>query len=150
MLNKHSVIFLIVLIAFFSRYASAQVSDEVQEKVLDALHRKVPELSGVMERFAEHFQADTSYTNYGDTLHNIEFVEYKPGDEGVLTSKRKYYSVYVGEDHVDHTVRWYTFLVSKDLKKIRYYDGAYDKIYPLNHWKKLWPATKFLYPHKKQ
>jgi hypothetical protein len=107
------------------------------------------ELLSLRSGFADHFQADTTYTNHGDTLHNIEYVESQPGDEKSPKYLQNYYSVYVGEDHSDHTVRWYTFLITSDLKKIQYYAVAEDKIYPLDHWKKLWPATEFLHPVKK-
>ena len=99
-----------------------------------------------MIRFTEHYITDTSYTNNGDTLSAVEWVE-GPYDDPKF--KNYPYAIYVGEGHITHTVRWYTFLISKDLKKFRYYDVAEDKIYPLNHWKKLWPATEFLNPHKK-
>jgi hypothetical protein len=147
-MHRRSVIILLIQsILAFCTSATAQVSEDVQEKVLNALHKKVPELSGVMMRFEEHFQADTSYTNRGDTLRYIEYVEHGPGD-GWIRGFKNYYYVYIGEDHVDHASRWYTFLISKDLKKFRYYDTQYDKIHALNYWKKLWPATKFLYLHK--
>jgi len=154
MLNKRSLFFLLaqVVVLFFCKTSHGQelTEDESakwEDSVLNIFDKKVPELSGVMSRFTEYYQVDTSYINNGDTLSATEWVE---GPYNVDSPVKNYeYCIYVGESHADHYSRWYTFVMTKDFKKIRYYDGAYDKIYPLNHWKKLWPATKFLHPHKK-
>ena len=116
------------------------------DSILTVLDNNVPELGKVMSRFTEHYSTDTSFTNNGDTLSAVEWVE---GPYNDPKFKNYPYAIYVGESHTTHCSRWYTFLISKDLKKFRYYDTANDKIYPLNHWKKLWPATEFLNPRKK-
>jgi hypothetical protein len=116
--------------------ARAPVEDTtIVNKVLSVVE-KIPGFTDMMVRFTDHYEKDS--------IRAIEWVEWIPNPHATAAIERKYYSVYVGEDHVDHTSRWYTFLVSKDLKRLLYYDGAYDKIYPASHWKKLWPATKFL------
>ncbi len=116
------------------------------DSILTVLHKNVPELTNVMSRFTEHFSTDTSYTNNGDTLSAVEWVE---GHYNDPKFKNYPYAIYVGESHSTHTVRWYTFLISENLKKFWYYDIANDKVFPLNHWKKLWPATEFLHHRKK-
>ena len=116
--------------------ARAPVEDTaIVDKVLSVVE-KIPGFTDMMVRFTDHYEKDS--------IRAIEWVEWIPNPHATAAIERKYYSVYVGEDHVDHTSRWYTFLVSKDLKRLLYYDGANDKIYPASHWKKLWPATKFL------
>jgi hypothetical protein len=116
--------------------ASAQVEDTAKENKVLAVVERIPGLAKTIESFSEYYDKDGIRPNL--------WVERPPNSNANTAIERKYYSVYVGEDHGDHTVRWYTFLVSKDLKKILYYDVSHDKIYPLSHWKKLWPATKFL------
>jgi len=154
MLKRCSLFFVLAQVAllFFYKTSRGQElsSDEAtkwDDSILTIFDKKVPELAGVMSRFTEYYQADTSYSNNGDTLSATEWVE---GPYNLDSPVKNYqYCIYVGESHTDHYSRWYTFIMTKDFKKIRYYDIANDKIYPLNHWKKLWPATEFLHAHKK-
>ena len=77
-----------------------------------------------------------SYTNSTDDsvrlLYNIK-IDTLSGIKG--DPKNVYYSIYVGESHKTHTVRWETFLMSLDMKKIFVYDVGRDTYVTLNEWR---------------
>lgn len=72
------------------------------------------------------------------------YVEGIPNDSGQTAIERKNYQIYVGESHTDHSVRWFSLLVSKDLQTVKFYDIVEDRIHPVGYWRRQWPATRFL------
>jgi hypothetical protein len=51
-------------------------------------------------------------------------------------SNNQYYSIYVGENHADHTVRWHTFLVKENLSDIYVDDVITGTYHTLNEWRR--------------
>ncbi len=111
---------------------NAQVTDDsVLNRVL-----QLPGLTDVLSRFDDLYNRDS--------IQSTMYVEGVPNDSAKTPMERKYYQVYVGESHTDHTVRWFTILVSKDLQTLKYYDVIEDRIRPAGYWRTQWPATRFL------
>jgi hypothetical protein len=63
-------------------------------------------------------------------------IDGEPDPKSADPYQRDYYSVYVGESHPDHTVRWNTFLVRKDLGRILVDDILTGKYLTLEEWRK--------------
>jgi hypothetical protein len=91
----------------------------------------------VLERFDEKFAKDS--------VKSVVYTESDSDDPNAIHAVRQgFYHVYVGESHRDHNVRWYTFLLSSDFKRILFYDEAQSREWPPEHWRDVWPATEFL------
>jgi hypothetical protein len=97
---------------------------------------QIPDFMDVLSRFNDYYRRDS--------VESILYVEGTPNDSGGTAIQRKYYQVYVGESHSDHSVRWFSLLVAKDLQTVKFYDIVEDRVRPLGYWRTQWPATRFL------
>jgi hypothetical protein len=86
----------------------------------------------------------------------IIFVNQCPDPEADDSIRRKYYDLYVGEEEQTHTVRLYSFFVSKDLTSVLSYDPVSDRYTPMDKiragkkWKKDWDEKRrWLEEHEK-
>ncbi|BFT69363.1 stalk domain-containing protein [Paenibacillus sp. P36] len=100
--------------------ANVQSGTVSESQVIDYLIRKVPEI-----------KAKRDFLN----ANNVKMVFSVEGKKGYIPGDTaQYYSVYVGESHPDHNVRWETFLVKEDLTDIYVYRLLTDSYVTLQEW----------------
>lgn len=99
---------------------------EKSDDVLNFLDRAVPEVGLFGKMISSLSNGKTS---------KVYMIEESP-DKYSDNEFNEYYRIYVGENHPDHFVRWNTFNVHKDLKKILVLDIEGEFI-TLEKWRKL-------------
>ncbi|MEP7235174.1 MAG: hypothetical protein ABI778_07750 [Ignavibacteriota bacterium] len=114
------------------------IVNEQTKKVLNVIDR-IPGLMQTIKTYNRKFGNDSVFaTRYVDRL---------PDPDAEDTLVKNYYDVVVVSDSAKQTSRWYSFLVRKDLKNVKYYDLKQGKTGESDDWKKLWPASEFLKQH---
>lgn len=111
------------------------IDNEATKKVLAKVDQ-IPGLALVMQGYNERYG--------NDSVRAIRFVDREPDEKADDPLVRDYYNVVVIEDSANQTSLWFTFVVKKDLKEVKYYDIKKSKTRDLEYWRKLWPATEFL------
>jgi len=99
-------------------------TQNVEETVFNYLEENVPEI-------AEY--RDYLENNNGGTL--IMRLDGTP-DETSNDEFARNYQIYVGEDLGDHTSRWYSFYVNKDMDEIKVEDVVSGELISLAAWRK--------------
>jgi len=112
-----------------------KIDNESTRKVLKVID-KVPGLARTIRRYNERFG--------NDSVHAERYVDREPDETAIDTMLKNYFDVVVISDSANQTSRWYSFLVRKDLKEVRYYDLKNAKTGSMDEWKKIWPASEFL------
>ncbi len=153
-LRINFIIALFILVFSSDTYAQGKVVDQVRdltkkinltvgtpivndttERVLRVID-KIQGISRTIHRYNERYG--------NDSVHATRFVDREPDEKAIDTLIKNYYDVVVVSDSVNQTSRWYSFLVRKDLKEVRYYDLKNGKTGNMDDWKKIWPASEFL------
>ena len=83
-----------------------------EQDVFNYLLAQVPEIAAYRRKIDDYNQA--SRTNFRFIMR----IDGDPDPGAADSLLRNYYSVYVGEDAEDHTNRWATFYIEKDLQGI--------------------------------
>jgi hypothetical protein len=105
-------------------------------KALKALDR-VPGLNATIKNYNSRFGNDSVYA--------AKFVDREPDEKNIDDPiVRDNYNIVVISDSAKQITRWWTFLVKKDFREVKYYDQKKAKTADINDWKKQWPATEFL------
>jgi hypothetical protein len=111
------------------------IENEATREVLKVIDR-IPGLSRTIHRYNDRFG--------NDSVLATRFVDREPDEKAEDSLMKNYYDVVVVADSAKQTTRWYSFLVRKDLKEVRYYDLKNGKTGGIDDWKKIWPASEFL------
>jgi len=95
--------------------------------IMDYLNRNVPEIAEFREQIEKNSEGKISVImRVDDVPDNNSKSEYKD-----------FYDIYVGENHPNHTVRWNSFYVHKDLNKILVSDIVTGEVITLEKWRDL-------------
>lgn len=97
------------------------------QSVIDYLGKTVPEISDFGEQIKKNSNGKVSL---------IMRIDKEPNNDSD-DQYREYYLIYVGENHPDHTVRWNSFYVHKDLNEVLVYDVLTDSAISLEKWRAL-------------
>jgi hypothetical protein len=117
------------------------IENENTEKALKAID-KIPGLKYTLHTYNEKFGSDS--------VHAKRFVDREPDEKNTSDPiVRDYYDVVFVSDSVHQVTRWFTFLVRKDFKEVKYYDLKKSKTTDIDDWKKVWPASEFLQTYVK-
>ncbi len=97
--------------------------------VMEYLMEQVPEIVEFNSRVQEYNQSNKTS---GKPIMRIDST---PDSNGVTPYEKDYYAVYIGESLDNHTNRWATFLVRKDLKEILADDPLTGQYITLPLWR---------------
>ncbi len=110
--------------------AKIQVSstENNEDKVISYLYDAIPEI--------KEFESQISKASKGQVGLSMR-IDNVPGDSSDEPFSR-YYIVYVGENHPDHTVRWNSFYIREDLNEILIEDIVTGEVISLGQWRELY------------